>query len=335
MDRVLLIQLRQVGDVILATPIARIIKEAWPQVRLSFLTEAPNDQILAHNPYIDAVILTRRKAGVRETLATIRALRRQRFDAVLDFMANPRSAQLAFGSGAPVRISYPKRFRGRLYTHQVAPTEGYAVAYKKSLLKPLGISSDRLKPELFLTAEERRWGQAFCKELSPQHKRRLVTIDPTHRRITRCWPAEHYGKLCGLLAERLDVLPLILWGPGELPVAEAVASYSEGRAIVAPPTDLRQSMAVIAAADAHLGNCSSPRHVAVAVDTPSFVVLGSTSRAWEFPTADHISVQRGVDCQPCNRNHCDIGIICLTEYGPEAVFETFAAWSTERLGWIP
>ena len=333
MDRVLLIQLRQVGDALLATPIAHILKSARPDLEVVFLTESPCHHLLAHNPHIDEVIVTRRKDGVWPTLRTIWQLRRRRFDAVLDFMANPRSAQLAFGSGAPMRISYPKRGRGRLYTHQVAPTHGYTVTFKKSLLAPLGIEDDWLRPEIFLTPAEGAWGQRLRRELQHGPRQRVITVDPSHRRATRRWPADHFGALCLRLAEELDILPVVLWGPDERPVAEAVVEASRGRAVVAPPTDLRQSAALIAAADAHLGNCSAPRHMAVAVETPSFTILGSTSRGWAYPSPLHANVRSGIDCQPCNKNHCDIGIVCLNEYSPDTAYAAFVAWTRDQLAW--
>jgi ADP-heptose:LPS heptosyltransferase len=333
MERVLLIQLRQLGDVLLTTPLAHILKSELPEMRVYFLTESPCHQLLAHNPHIDEVIVTRRNDGVWQTLRTIWRLRRMRFDAVLDLMANPRSAQLTFGSGAPLRISHPKKGRGRLYTHQVKPTHGYSVIYKKGLLEPLGITSDWLRPEIFLTQMEREWGHRLRHELQTHPSQRVVTIDPTHRRATRRWPAERFGALCRQIAERLDILPVVLWGPDELPVAESVAKASNGRAKIAPPTDLRQSAALIAAADAHIGNCSAPRHIAVAVETPSFTVLGSTGYGWAYPSEMHKNVRRGIDCQPCNRNTCDIGIICLSEYDPRDAFRAFNSWSREVLGW--
>jgi ADP-heptose:LPS heptosyltransferase len=333
MNRILLIQLRQVGDVILTTPIAHILKKERPETRVAFLTESPNHHLLANNPYIDEIIVTKRKDGIWRTVKTIWGLRRRRFDAVLDFMANPRSAQLVFGSGAPIRISYPKKGRGRLYTHQVPPTDGYAVTYKKSLLQPLGITSDWLRPEIFLTPAERESGQKLRRELQSRPDQRIVTVDPSHRRATRRWPEAHFGELCRLLAEKLALLPIVLWGPDERPVAEAVAKASQGRAVIAPPTDLRESAALTAAADVHVGNCSAPRHIAVAVETPSFTILGSTSRGWAYPSDRHANVRSGIDCQPCNKNHCDIGIICLNEYRPESAYEAFFTWTRNELGW--
>ncbi|MHB8765505.1 MAG: glycosyltransferase family 9 protein [Deferrisomatales bacterium] len=331
--RFLVIQLRQIGDVVLTTPISRILKEARPGCRVSFLTERPSDQFLVGNPHVDEVLLNERKGSWRDTLRLARSLRRRRFDVVLDFMGNPRSALLALLSGARTRISYPVRGRGVFYTHRVKPVGDYAVHYKTSLLAPLGIASDHDRPELYLTEEERARGRAVGATLRGDGGGPLVTVDPSHRRDTRRWPAARFGALCRGLAERVGARGVVLWGPGEEAVAREVAEASGGAAVVAPRTTLREMAALIAAADLHLGTCSAPRHIAVAVGTPTFVVLGSTSSGWTHPAPIHADHALGLECQPCNRNECDRELACLAELPPERVLAALLAWAGEALGW--
>jgi ADP-heptose:LPS heptosyltransferase len=330
---VLLIQLRQVGDVVLTTPIARILKEARPGCRVSFLTEPPSNQLLARNPFIDEVLLNNREGGWVKTLRLGRELRAHKYDAVLDFMANPRSALLAFLSRAPTRISYAVKGRGVLYTERVETQPAYAVEIKKQLLAPLGVQGEQDRPEIFLGDEDKEWGEARRKELTAGGNRRLVTVDPSHRRATRCWPASHYGDLCRRMAREHRLLPVVLWGPGEETVADEVVSASGGEAVKAPPTQLRQMAALIAAADLHVGNCSAPRHIAVAVGTPTFTILGSTSAGWTYPTAEHSEIALGLDCQPCNRNECPRDYACLRGLPPEDVSGRLTSWANTTLGW--
>lgn len=326
----LVIQLRQIGDVVLTTPIPRILKEARPASRVTFLTEAPSDRLLAGNPFIDEVLVSRR-GGAREALRLARELRRRRFGVVLDFMANPRSALLGRLSGAPERLSYRRRWRRFLYTRTVVPRDGYAVEYKKSLLEALGVSSGWNRPEIFLTADETDRSARWRRELGGP--RRVATVDPTHRRPSRRWPPVQFGALCGRLAAELDVLPVVLWGPGEEAEAERVVAESGGAARKAPPTGLREAAALIAAADLHVGNCSAPRHIAVAVGTPTFTIRGSTSSGWTHPSPLHADVALGLPCQPCNRGACDREHACLRDLGADAVFEELRAWAREVLGW--
>ena len=94
MQRFLIIQLRQVGDVVLTTPLAAILKEQVPDAHVSFLTEAPSDQLLHHNPHIDQALLNNRRGGWRGTFKVIRQLRAQRFHVLLDGMAKFINRQL-------------------------------------------------------------------------------------------------------------------------------------------------------------------------------------------------------------------------------------------------
>jgi ADP-heptose:LPS heptosyltransferase len=330
----LVIQLRQIGDVVLTTPIPRILKEERPGCRVTFLTEKPSDQLLADNPYIDEVWLNDRKGSWLDTLRLAGRLRRERFDAVLDFMGNPRSALLSFLSGASVRVSYPAKVRGSLYTHRVEPGKAYAVEIKKRLLSPLGLESARNRPEIFLSEEERAKGRELRGRLC-EGAARLITVDPSHRRATRRWPAAHYGALCRQLRQAWGAAPVVLWGPGEESDADQVVASSGGAALKAPPTRLREMASFLAAADLHVGNCSAPRHMAVAVGTPTFTILGSTSAGWTYPSPEHTQTALGLPCQPCNRNDCPRDLVCLRDLPPELVFERLSAWVREALGWKP
>ena len=119
-----------------------------------------------------------------------------------------------------------------------------------------------------------------------QPEQRLITLDPTHRQPTRRWPLAHYAGLVSLLAERdasLRFLPL--WGPGEEAEIQELSRLCPAGSLLLPERmlSLREMAACIAEADLHIGNCSAPRHIAVAVGTPTLTVLGSTTPAWTFP----------------------------------------------------
>lgn len=202
---------------------------------------------------------------------------------------------------------------------------------KKVLLEPLGIKDEWNRPEIFLTEEEDSGGEKMCSGLAGGKK--LVTVDPSHRRRTRRWPAAHFGALCALMAEKLEATPVVLWGPGEEALADEVVEASGGLAKKAPPTNLREMSALIKAAAFHLGNCSAPRHIAVSVGTPTFTILGSTSAGWTHPSPEHADVARGIDCQPCNSNVCDREHECLDGFPPGEVFKSLGAWLEKLFGW--
>ena len=323
--RILACQLRQIGDVLLATPALRLLQERFPAAELHVLTEAKCAPVLEHNPHVARVHALDKKA-LRNPLTALgwyRRVARTGYDLVVDLQQLPRCKWVVRFSGAPVRLTFtPPWYNRRLYTHWTDLDNGYAAKCTANVLRPLGIEWDGGAPELFLSDDERAWAGAWLAEqgLAPGS---FVTVDPSHRRITRKWPERHFAGLMRLLAEqRPGTRFLVLYGPGEQDVAREVARLYAGAGddAVLPPglLTLRQMAAVQEAAAMHLGNCSAPRHFAVAVGAPSMTILGATSTGWQFPSEEHAYATKGLPCHPCNRNDCEHRR-CLEDLEPEEV----------------
>src|SRR5919206_654505 len=89
-ERILVIQFRQIGDVLLSTPVLRALRCHYPQSYIAFLTEPSPGRVLQGNPLLDEVIIRPRHATWRQHWHLLRHIRRQRFDLVIDLIGNPR-----------------------------------------------------------------------------------------------------------------------------------------------------------------------------------------------------------------------------------------------------
>ncbi len=132
-QRILLIRLSALGDVIHGLPAAAAIKEALPQVNLTWVVEPPFAELLSNNPAVDEVIVFPKKAlkaSMKEAnLAEFQsqfsqflsALRRNQFDAAIDLQGLFKSAAIAFLSGAPIRVGFgqARELAPLLYTHRL------------------------------------------------------------------------------------------------------------------------------------------------------------------------------------------------------------------------
>ncbi len=106
MIRVLVIQLRRLGDVLMTTPLLRHLRATLPDARLDYLCEPGSRQVLEHNPLVDGIRLLPARATAVDLL-----------DWVIDCQGLPKTALLARLSGAPVRLGYGGRWwRPLLYT---------------------------------------------------------------------------------------------------------------------------------------------------------------------------------------------------------------------------
>lgn len=320
--RILVCQLRQIGDVLLATPSIRLLKEHYPDAEIDILTEKKCLPVLENNPHINTVWPIDRKAlrNPFKALLYYAKVGRQNYDLIVDFQQLPRCKWVIRFSNAPVKVSFsPPWYNRHLYTHWSKPKIGYAAMCKASVMTPLGIEWNGERPEIWLTDEERSTAQSFLAEHGLKNTP-FITIDPSHRRETRRWPSRHYAGLMQRIREHEpDMHFIVLYGPGELDLANRVVEQAgEGAIVPNKMLSLREMAAIQEQATLHIGNCSAPRHFAVAVDTPSLTIHGATGYGWRFPSDEHVSVTKDIDCRWCNKNSCETRK-CLEDFPPEEI----------------
>ena len=329
--KILLCQLNQIGDVLLMTPCLELLARRFPAAQIHVVTEKKCIPMLEGNPHVAHIWPIDKKAlpSLVSELGYYWSIARQNYDLIVDFQQTPRCRWIVGFSHSAVRLTRtPPWYTRWLYSHWSEPERGYAAAMKASVLRPLGITWDGEKPRLYLSDAERTWAAAYLREMHLEPGQKLVTVDSTHRRATRCWPAASYANLMDMAAERDSSLRfLLLYGPGEREVIDQVVALTRNKNVLLVPErvlTLRETAGCIAEAALHFGNCSAPRHMAVAVDTPTLTVLGATSSGWTCPSPEHRHIALGLPCQPCNSNRCKFNTLeCLATLSPDMVLPLF------------
>ena len=330
-ERILVIQFRQIGDVLLSTPVLRALRCSYPQSYIAFLTEPSPGRVLQGNPWLDEVIIRPRHATWRQQWQLLCHIRRQRFDLVIDLIGNPRSVVLTRLSGARHRLAFARFPRSLLYTMLVThhhPIPEYTVAKRLRLLEPLGIRATDLTPTLSYTQREQDEVATFLRAHAITPKDLLVCIDPTHHVPTRQWPGAHFSALVDMLSERLGARVLLLWGPGEAVQVQAIAAAARAHPVLIPAWGLNTLAALLARADLFVGCNSAPLHIAVSQGIPTVTIMGATlSVNWLPPAPQHRAVFAGLPCQPCEKNYCGppLNTACLRTLTPETVFAAVQA----------
>src|SRR4051812_6677285 len=107
--RLLLIRLREIGDVVFTTPAIRALRQRFPDAYITYIVEPAAAPVVAGNPHLNSVVISRGRrgvAGLLDDLALVRRVRAEHYDLVIDFHSGPRSSLIAWLSGAPRRIGY-------------------------------------------------------------------------------------------------------------------------------------------------------------------------------------------------------------------------------------
>src|SRR5690606_32587611 len=90
------------------------------------------------------------------------------------------------------------------------------------------------------------------------------------------WYSDRFGELASFLKDVRGLVPFVLWGPGEQPIAEAVIEASAGAACLAPATTLSDLVAISRRAALMVSGDTGPLHIAAAVGTPIVSIFGPT-----------------------------------------------------------
>src|SRR3989440_8328392 len=222
--KILLIQLKRIGDLILTTPAIAAVREKFPDAKIT-LVIAPECKALA--PAITGVNkLLVMPRGLNE-LATIAAIACGKFDYCVDFTRNDRSALLVLLSRArkrivSFRIKVRSKFRTRFYNEfvQHRMRDMHTIDYHLALLEPLGISNVSRAVRLELPKSMR---EAADELLSAHNIRRdFIIFHPGSARAEKFWNAQRWAEVINHAATNHDV-DLVLTG-GSLPLEQAQIS---------------------------------------------------------------------------------------------------------------
>ncbi len=344
--RILLVRLRQIGDVVFTTPAIRALHEHFPDAVLSYIVEPSAAPIVIHNPLIHEVIVAPRRRGARgllDDLALGRRLRANRFDLAIDFHGGPRASLLTWLSRAPRRIGYQIIGRSWMYTTRIARPRAlrarHSVENQWDLLAPLGIappSPSRFPVEMpgdpaVVAAVADRLARAGVKADD-----RLVVIHVSAGNPFRRWPAASFVELAASLAgtdPRRRVL--VTSGPSEQGAADRV--IAEARTRLGPERgervlscgefSLQELRALLEKAALYIGGDSGPLHIASTTHVPIVGLFGPTLPIRSAPWRDQQWISESVDagelpCRPCDQRVCAPGDFrCLTSIKPAQVVE--------------
>jgi ADP-heptose:LPS heptosyltransferase len=290
--RILLIQLRALGDVILTTPALRVLKRHYPDAAIDFVANPAPAEALTNNPNLSRLLVypysPRDAVGLGRFILQ---LRKNRYDLAVDFLGTPATALMTLGCGAKIRVGYSLRLRRFAYTHRETGYRGdiYNALTKFSLLKSLGIEEEESRTEIFIPPEAEIWAQERFRELglsestSSWEGASVIALAPKAKRPARQWLPERFAEVADSLQAKGHRI-LILWGPGEEEFARSVGSRMRLAPVIAPRASLLQSAALLRRCRLLIGNCGGSRHIAAAVGTATLTVHGPTDpRVWTPP----------------------------------------------------
>ncbi len=295
----------------------RAIKKAFPQSTLYYLAAPWVADIVSQISYIDEIILYEAPLVKRSTIAKgwetiklIRTLRKAGIDTMIIGHRNSLFSILGYAAGILVRIGFAGKQPSSL-THPVPfdPKE-YEISRYLDLLSPLGILPDGLQTEIHPVAGEMEKVTQVLSEKGIKGTESVIGIfagggeNPGTTMPIKRWMPEAYSSLCKKILETERKKILLLGGPGDVPVNEAIlSSGSLDRSRIvngASLFPLRAVPALMKRCDIVIGGDTGPMHVANAVGTKTLFLFGPSDPGLVAPQSVRSRVVwNHPECSPC------------------------------------
>jgi len=295
MERLLVIRLSSIGDIVHALPAVAALGESFPQLEIHWLIEKRYASLLAGNPYVRRILpldtLSWRGglpplAVLEDMLGTLRGLRRSAYQTAVDFQGLWKSALLAFLAGAHERVGLAEPWMREpsaavLYTERVAATgRKHVVEESLALAEHLGARVGRWQFPLPRSDDDDQYVE---DQLDSLDARDFIILNPGGGWKAKRWAPENYALLLHHLEGRLDYKFLLTGSAGEAASIAEIIRLAEAKRAFYFPSSVVQFIALARRARLFLGGDTGPMHLAAAVGTPLVAIHGPSDPARNGP----------------------------------------------------
>ena len=289
--KILVVRFKQIGDSILASPICNSLKQTFPDAEIDYVLYEHVAPLFKNHKYIDNVITISEKEQKNwfKYLAKVWKVTRKKYDIIIDIMSTPKSEMFTlFGIGAKYRIGRTKKGRGYTYTHKIdEPTDAKNKVDKfLRMLKPLEKEYKIVYDPNFtitITPEEKAYLREKMVKAGVDFSKPVFACAVTTRVPFKIYPIDCMVKVINTLLDDLkDIQILFYYSPDQKPFIKDVHENMLGnnkRVFSNIETaSIRELAMLLDNCDLYFGNEGGPRHLAQALDIPSFAIY--------FPESD-------------------------------------------------
>ena len=329
--KILILKPSSLGDVVQALAVLRLLKRHLPASEIFWWIDSQFAPLLEGDPDLTGVVRFERQRWTSplhwpEMLRSIRWLRAQNFDWVIDLQCLARSGAFAWLTNGKFLIGLDEPREGARGFYDVAirrPSfHTHAVDWYLAVLPQLGAPLHwdfqwlPERPEIANTVKS-KWQTG---------KARWIVIQPGARWPNKRWPVENFAGLVRLLAEQFADARFAIPGGGEdKPLGEIISRAAPERCLnLCGQTSLPEMVEWLRLCELMVTNDTGPMHVAAALGKPLVALFGPTEPRRTGPYRQLNSVLRiDLPCSPCLKSHCtyEKPNECLNALSPAMVFE--------------
>ena len=321
--RILLIKPSSLGDIIHALPVLTALRRTWPNAHIAWLVGSSFASLLAGHPLLNEVIpfdrqrygrMWRSPAIFIEFWRFVGAIRRKRFDLVIDLQGLIRSGILSYFGGARTRVGFAdaREAAWLFYNRRVrCPADAlHAVEKNLHVARSLGLEVDPVEFSLPISTAEQRETDDLLAAAAGGPIDGFTAVVVGARWPSKLWPTQRFAELIDRIHAGGGPRCVLVGAPSDRGPASAISRDCRGelRPIdLVGQTSLRQLVAVLARAQRVVCLDSGPMHIAAALNRPLTAIFGPTDPHRTGPYSPSAQVVRlTLPCSPCLRRDCPL-----------------------------
>jgi len=304
--RILCIHQGAMGDLILALPAIRALRDCLQPQWLEIMGHPWTLPLVCGHPYADAVTDCNRAEMAPlflEGAHLPEALKGHfgTFDAAFCFSRSTALAHNLREAGIPTTVLLPPFPQGRqhLIDHHLSSLKCWYESHSEGTL---GIAPSSATPKVYLSKDEKEWAGEFFRQRNFD-RGKIIALHPGAGSRKKAWPPERFAALGKTLTQKSKKL-LIIQGPADTEAVEGVVAGLEGVSyLVVRDMPIIKLTALLSRARIFIGNDSGCSHLAAALGVPTLALFGPTDPLCWAPRGERASWLQGkVPCAPCERD---------------------------------
>lgn len=329
MNRILVVNVNWLGDVVFSLPVFKALKEAYPGNKVSCLAPPRVKEILESCPHVDQVIIYDEPGSHRNLfgkLKLIAQLRRERFDIAFLLHRSLTRALLVFLAGIPQRVGYDTKGRGFLLTHKVgagskpAPRNDnlrHRSDFYLSVIESFGIKVHDRTCELQVDGPSQERVDQLLKTHGVLPNDFLVVVNAGGNWDLKRWPRENFVGLINRLMKEFNAKVVLPGAKDDEELTRWISVQTEFKPIVLTgQLTIKDLLALMKRATLVISADSGPLHLASGVGTAVIGLFGPTRPEVTGPRGRGKSsvIQKDVGCnrEPCYYLECPDNV-CMKE----------------------
>ena len=318
--KILILRLSSLGDILLASPLLKEIKNRFPDCLIDFVIKKEFVQAIEFNPNINNILLY--EANNVNSLK--KKFKSVNYDYILDLQNNFRSRQLLKGMKSQVYKFKKPTFKKFLLVHfkinllkdKVSIAQHYVNSFP--LIKTTDLQLDFHYPK----EKDAEADSIFPRNLKDK---KIIGICPGSKHFTKRYPSELFAKVIKNLS-LMNYSVLLFGGRDDEEICALLALDNSAIINFQNNNDLYLTSALMKKCSAVISNDSALMHLSCALNIPTAVIFGSTVSEFGFFPLNKKSViieSKKLNCRPCThigRKECPKGHFkCMNDISPDMV----------------